>query len=189
MMKPQSKYSEIRMNRRSFIKSAIAFYGSFLLIPACTTEAKSCYTFTLTEVSNLEALCEQLIPTDEYPGAIDAGVINFIDRLLYTRFPEKKRIYQNGLNQLSVYSKQMHSTDFYQLETETQFETVKLLEKGQLAATDWQAASQSEFFETVLRHTMQGFYGSPRHGGNRNYVSYRMMKLDYPLLIGQNRYE
>jgi gluconate 2-dehydrogenase gamma chain len=35
---------------------------------------------------------------------------------------------------------------------------------------------------------MQGFYGSPRHGGNRDYVSYKMMKLDYPHVIGQNRY-
>jgi hypothetical protein len=36
---------------------------------------------------------------------------------------------------------------------------------------------------------MQGFYGSPRHGGNSNYVSYKMMKLDYPHVMGQNRYE
>jgi len=35
---------------------------------------------------------------------------------------------------------------------------------------------------------MQGFYGSPRHGGNRNYASYKMMGLEYPRLIGQNRY-
>ena len=35
---------------------------------------------------------------------------------------------------------------------------------------------------------MQGFYGSPRHGGNRNYVSYKMLGLEYPRVIGQNRY-
>jgi len=36
---------------------------------------------------------------------------------------------------------------------------------------------------------MQGFYGSPRHGGNKNNVSYKMMRLDYPVIIGQNRYK
>ena len=35
---------------------------------------------------------------------------------------------------------------------------------------------------------MQGFYGSPRHGGNKDYVSYRMLGLEYPDIIGQNRY-
>jgi gluconate 2-dehydrogenase gamma chain len=35
---------------------------------------------------------------------------------------------------------------------------------------------------------MQGFYGSPRHGGNRNYVSYKMLGLEYPVVMGQNRY-
>ena len=35
---------------------------------------------------------------------------------------------------------------------------------------------------------MQGFYGSPRHGGNRNYASYRMLGLEYPPVLGQNRY-
>jgi gluconate 2-dehydrogenase gamma chain len=40
----------------------------------------------------------------------------------------------------------------------------------------------------VLDHTRQGFYGSPRHGGNRDYASYRMLGLAYPNLIGQNRY-
>jgi gluconate 2-dehydrogenase gamma chain len=34
---------------------------------------------------------------------------------------------------------------------------------------------------------MQGFYGSPRHGGNRDYLSYRMLGIDYPQVIGRNR--
>jgi gluconate 2-dehydrogenase gamma chain len=32
-----------------------------------------------------------------------------------------------------------------------------------------------------------GFYGSPRHGGNKDYISYRMLGLDYPLIIGRNK--
>jgi gluconate 2-dehydrogenase gamma chain len=40
----------------------------------------------------------------------------------------------------------------------------------------------------AVDRTMQGFYGAPRHGGNKDYASFKMMKLDYPLLVGQNRY-
>jgi gluconate 2-dehydrogenase gamma chain len=36
---------------------------------------------------------------------------------------------------------------------------------------------------------MQGFYGSPRHGGNRGFVSFRMIGIDYPRIVGQNRYK
>ena len=37
-----------------------------------------------------------------------------------------------------------------------------------------------KFFELVRDHSMQAYYGSPIHGGNRNKISYKMMKLDYP---------
>jgi gluconate 2-dehydrogenase gamma chain len=40
----------------------------------------------------------------------------------------------------------------------------------------------------VRQHSLQGFYGSPGHGGNREYISYRMLGIDYPKVIGQNRY-
>jgi gluconate 2-dehydrogenase gamma chain len=36
---------------------------------------------------------------------------------------------------------------------------------------------------------MQGFYGSPRHGGNKNYMSYQMMGIDFPLVVGRNHYK
>jgi gluconate 2-dehydrogenase gamma chain len=34
---------------------------------------------------------------------------------------------------------------------------------------------------------MQGYYGSPRHGGNKNFISYKMIGLDEPQIIGENR--
>ena len=40
----------------------------------------------------------------------------------------------------------------------------------------------------IIKHSMQGFYGPPRHGGNKNYISYKIMDLDYPYVVGQNRY-
>ena len=36
--------------------------------------------------------------------------------------------------------------------------------------------------------TMQVFYGAPRHGGNKNFMSYKMLGLDMPVVTGQNRY-
>jgi gluconate 2-dehydrogenase gamma chain len=63
------------------------------------------------------------------------------------------------------------------------------MEAGKLPEEFWTEVNQRSFFNMLLDHSMQGFYGSPRHGGNKNYVSYKMMKLDYPHVLGQNRYE
>jgi gluconate 2-dehydrogenase gamma chain len=52
----------------------------------------------------------------------------------------------------------------------------------------WEKGLDRQFFRLIHDHAMQGFYGSPRHGGNKNNVSYKMMRLDYPVIIGQNRY-
>ncbi|MFC2091007.1 hypothetical protein ACFLT1_09565, partial [Bacteroidota bacterium] len=58
-----------------------------------------------------------------------------------------------------------------------------------LPASIWEGlVNQSSLFRRMIQHTMQGFYGSPRHGGNKNYISYKLMKLEYPYIVGQNRY-
>jgi gluconate 2-dehydrogenase gamma chain len=36
---------------------------------------------------------------------------------------------------------------------------------------------------------MQGFYGDPRHGGNREGVSWKMLGLPYPPIRGRLRYD
>jgi gluconate 2-dehydrogenase gamma chain len=45
------------------------------------------------------------------------------------------------------------------------------------------------FFEIVREHSMEGYYGSPRHGGNRDAVSWRMLGLAEPPLRGRPQYD
>lgn len=166
-------------------------YGSLLLMPACRNDiGKQQYRcFSTPESTCLDAICEQLIPTDEFLGAKDAGVVNYIDKLLYQRFPELKAAYTNGIQSLEQYCTETFGKSFAGLTSDEQHHILRQMERNELPETYWKDASQRSFFDMVLRNTMQGYYGSPRHGGNKDYVSYRMMRLDYPLLIGQNRYE
>jgi gluconate 2-dehydrogenase gamma chain len=62
------------------------------------------------------------------------------------------------------------------------------MQKGGFSEDYWKNHSSADFFDMVRQHSLQGFYGSPGHGGNREYISYRMLGLDYPKVIGQNRY-
>ncbi|WP_293672100.1 gluconate 2-dehydrogenase subunit 3 family protein [uncultured Parabacteroides sp.] len=179
------------VNRRAFIKQCIALYGSLLLMPACKNEIErqQCRCFSVEESECLGAICEQFIPADDFPGAKEAGVVNFIDKLLYQRFPELQPDYKNGIQALEKFCSETFRKSFANLSWEQQYSILQQMERNELPETYWKDVSQRSFFNMVLRNTMQGYYGPPRHGGNKDYVSYRMMRLDYPLLIGQNRYE
>ena len=45
------------------------------------------------------------------------------------------------------------------------------------------------FFDLVVAHTMQGFYGDPRHGGNRDAASWTMLGLAFPPVRGRAHYD
>ena len=163
-------------------------YGSIMLYPSCSGNETPYHVFTNDEAVCLMALCEQIIPADQDAGATDAGVIHFIDKQTHLRFPNDLPVYQKGIAALQATCEGQYNKPFEKLDESTQIETMKSMERGRLPAEYWEGVSQQNFFSTVLNRTMQGFYGSPRHGGNKNYVSYRMLKLDYPLIVGQNRY-
>jgi gluconate 2-dehydrogenase gamma chain len=180
----------MKNNRRSFIQIGGALSGT-LLLASCGKKVHGKYrSLTDAEATTVIALCEQIIPADEFPGATDAGVIFFIDRQLGERgfYPSELPYYQKGVSALNAASKKLHGARFEKLDSNTQHNLLEKVEAGKVDDRDWKPSDQKDFFRMILAHTMQGFYGSPRHGGNRNYMSYTMMGVEYPLVIGQNRY-
>ena len=190
------------LSRRSFIALAATGAGGMVFLARCNNlERYSTYRFfTDEEAIVVDALVDQIIPPDDWPGAKTAGVTNFIDRQLngtYNRFQEN---YRKGITSVQATCGEIYGRTFENLEWSEQTEFLKLMESGKLADMKiakspsgkeeyfWNNNFDREFFNLLRDHTMQGFYGSPRHGGNLNYVSYKMVRLDYPLIIGQNRY-
>ena len=54
---------------------------------------------------------------------------------------------------------------------------------------EWEKGASRASFELILAHAMQGFYGSPRHGGNRDYASWRMLGVPPIPVRGRLHYE
>ena len=175
-------------NRRDFIRTASLAFGSVLLFPSCLKIKGAYYFFTPEEAHCIIAICEQIIPKDQSPGATDAGVIHYIDRQLSGVFHYHQDTYRKGIKNLQTYCKGKHQKAFEALSPEDQIITLEMLENNQLKENEWDQSKPSDFFNLVLSHTMQGFYGSPIHGGNKDYMSFEMLRIDYPLVIGQNRY-
>jgi gluconate 2-dehydrogenase gamma chain len=143
--------------------------------------------FTPDEARLVEAVSEQIIPADKDPGAKDAGVVVFIDRQLvgpYTRF---QTTYRHGLRALQETCRKQFAKPFEALGWDDQTKVLAALESGRAPKELWKSPTCREFFNLVLEHSMQGFYGSPQDGGDRNYVSYKMLGLECPRLYGQTQ--
>jgi gluconate 2-dehydrogenase gamma chain len=143
--------------------------------------------FTEAEADLLIDICEQIIPRDDAPGATDTGAIHYIDRQLCGVFARHQKVYRRGLESFRQTCLQAYKAPFQSLAPAEKIEALRSIELGEAPRALWDEPSAHAFFELVLAHTMQSFYGSPRHGGNRDYASYRMLGLDYPQVAGQNR--
>jgi gluconate 2-dehydrogenase gamma chain len=188
------------ISRRKFIKLVALSSGSLLLLPRCSNSLNPAWRFfTAEEASLVDAIVEQIIPTDEWMGAKDAGVTNFIDKQLVTHLSRFQNKYREGLYSLAITCQELYHKKFHELPWNDQTEFLKKIENGshnELTSIHgkyeggriWNGGDDRSFFRLIRDHTMAGFYGSPRHGGNRKYVSYRMIGLSYPVIQGRNKH-
>lgn len=176
------------LSRREFVRiAATAMAASGM---ASCSRLKTPWRFLRTEEARtLAAMCEQLIPSDEYPGAAWAGVVNFIDIQLCGAYRRLREAYREGIANIERVCDAQYRKGFAEIVDAAQVSFLKSLEAGELKNSDWSASKQESFFEMVRAHTMQAFYGDPRHGGNRERVSWKMVGLSYPPVRGQQRYK
>jgi gluconate 2-dehydrogenase gamma chain len=172
------------LSRRDFLKTAAT--------AAVASGAVSCgggrtpWRFlSVNEARSLAALCDQLIPPDGDPGADWARVVNYIDIQLCGPYRHLRGEYREGIAALEETSRQKWKQFFAQLSNEQQFELLSALEKGKAPSELWKKPRAQAFFEMVLSHTMEGYYGDPRHGGNRDHASWKMVGLCYPPVRGR----
>lgn len=177
-------------SRRHFIQMAAIGSGGILLLPACVNQAaKPIWRFfTKQEASLMDAIAEQIIPTDEWPGGKEAGVTNYIDKQLVGPYTRHQEIYRKGMMNIHQNCEAVYHKQFEELDWNEQTHFLEGMEAGKADRNYWEEGFDKKFFGMLRSHSMQGFYGSPRHGGNKHNISYQMLRLDYPVIIGQNRY-
>jgi gluconate 2-dehydrogenase gamma chain len=132
--------------------------------------------FTPEQAACVEAITEQIIPADQDPGAKWAGVVHFIDLSLAGEFAELRPIYRAGLSRLGELTKAVSDRPFPDLDFAQQ---TRILEKLQSDTPGTQSsASGQDFFALVRRQTIEGFFGDPKYGGNRDYVGWKVLKFE-----------
>ena len=134
-------------------------------------------------------MCEQIIPPDENPGAAWAGVVNYIDRQLCGPLKRLRGAYRAGIAGVNQSSRTLYGVEFAELAAKKQIEVLTLMEEGRAPGEAWTQISSQEFFGHVVDQTMQGFYGDPRHGGNRDGAGWKMLGIPYPPIRGRLHYD
>lgn len=171
------------VDRRGFLKTgAVAAAAS---AAACGRPSSRWRALTEGEAATLAAACDQIIPPDQDPGASAAGVVTFVDRQLATRQKDERPRWRAGIRGLDASARRRHGKSFVELPFEAQTALLEDVEKGTVEAADWSGVEPAAFFVLLREHAMMGFYGDPRHGGNKERVSWRMLGVPDPPVRGR----
>ncbi len=145
------------MDRRFALKNLTLSGMGLALSPALLSALESCtpaydpgyllQSLTPAQDQLLAHLVEIIIPTTDTPGARQAGVNQYIDRVFaLVSEPEEKTKFVKGLDALS-------KMDFLEMSLSDQVETLKAWEKST-------NPEESDFFGTLKSMTIYGYYTS-----------------------------
>lgn len=151
----------------------------------------------------LKAAVDILIPEDEIgPGALKAGVPEFIDLQMPTPYglgklwymtgpftPEvmaktpglgyqlnmnPQQVYRSGIPAFNAWCEKNHGKKFADLDKETQLLAMQALSDKKVTF-DADAVPAGTFFSQLLANTKEGFFADPMYGGNKNMEGWKMV--------------
>ena len=140
--------------------------------------------FTSEEAAEIDAITARIIPSDETPGAREAGVVYFIDRALTTFASADQKTYREGLPILQARVREVFPAieKFSSATPEQQDQILHSFNDKAAAGRGMYrtSADASPFFETVRVHTVVGFLIDPEsgRGGNRDGVGWKLIGRD-----------
>lgn len=167
-------------SRREFLATSGTFLGGAWLtahLPALEAMAAWARTaaaegyplnvLTEAEARELGAVAERILPSDELgPGALEVGVVHFMDRAFETIAAGALEMVRAGLGDLAAaVAAGPGGEAFSALGPEEQDGILRSMEDG-------------PFFGTVRFLTIMGFFGDPSLGGNRDEAGWRLIGFE-----------
>jgi gluconate 2-dehydrogenase gamma chain len=140
--------------------------------------------FSPEQAAEIEAITARIIPSDETPGAREAGVVYFIDRALTTFAVDDQKTYREGLPSLQTRVRELFpNVERFSSATPEQQDQVlhSFDEQANSGGRNFRPnAAAHPFFETVRVHTIIGFLIDPDSGraGNRDGIGWKVIGRD-----------
>ena len=164
--------------------------GIVITIPAAGTATidsalaaaapKAAAALTADQSAVLRAIVARLIPADANgPSGTDAGAAAYIEKALSGGLAGGLKnlapFYNAGLSAVDAYANSAYGAAFTALPPDQQDAVLSDVETGK--ATGFTPTSTA-FFMAIREHTLQGMFGDPVYGGNKNFAGWDL--LGYP---------
>src|ERR1044071_763419 len=120
----------------------------------------------------LRAVVNCLIPADDFPGGYEAGVCDYLERLLQTDLANEAEFFRAGIEALEAEALVRFDRPFANLSPAEQSSILAAIEVGDVK-TAWPIAP-ARFFDMLVNTTVEGYYSEPQQGGNRRAISWVM---------------
>jgi gluconate 2-dehydrogenase gamma chain len=135
--------------------------------------------FTPEQAIEIDAITSRIIPSDDTPGAHEAGVAYFIDQALTTFAVDDQKNYREGLAEFAVRTKELFpSIDNFSSATPEQQDEILSSFDEKLPAQRRPNRPRSggqNFFETLRSHTIIAFLLDPDSGGDPNGTGWKVL--------------
>jgi hypothetical protein len=181
------------LNRRSFLSqgcsglSAVWISSHFpALLSAARHARESAQSvspklafFTPEQAVEVAAITSRIIPTDDAPGAHEAGVVYFIDQALTTFAVDEQAHYREGLPEVAARTKELYPLieNFSAATPEQQDEILSSFDEKMPAQRrpNRPRSGAQDFFETIRSHTVVAFLLDPDSGGDPNGTGWKVL--------------
>lgn len=189
---PSTPLSRNELLKRAGVFGAAAAVPTMLAPDAAQAESeleemRQIRALSPREAQTVAAVCNRLIPSDATgPGAREAKVARYIDRALAGDLRAFRPAYTAAVLALDSYARTKHGAAFAALHPDKQ--------DAVLTDMDLNRATPSAFvpngkavFEMFRSHALQGMFGDPMHGGNANFIGWKLVRFPGPRLVISER--
>lgn len=170
------------MNRREALKRSFVVLGgaavstSLLsgLLVGCKSDVEDIATFTPqffedAEVKSLSRVLDILLPTTDTPGALDAGVMEFLDEFATNYLPEEnQQELRDGVAALNTDSSGRFDKDFLDLTAEQQVELIEAYDQAAFGDTDEENPFAAKDFYPQFKETACWAYCTSEKGAKEH---------------------
>jgi len=165
------------ISRRSVIASA-----ALVPVAAITSAAQQAAgesALLPAQLRTLEAFVDRLIPKDDLgPGATECGVAVYINRSLGDYLAPEKAAFIAGLEATDAFARRTEDRAFADLSADKQDALLTAMDNGTAA----EFSDARAFFGRVRRLALEGMFGDPSYGGNRNFAGWDLIRYPGPRL-------
>jgi gluconate 2-dehydrogenase gamma chain len=173
---PEDKAADI--SRRAVLAGA-AIIPVAALTAAAQTASAPASALSGAQLGMLAAFVDRIVPPDELgPGASDSGVPLYINRALGDYLAGEKAAFSEALEATNAFAQRSQGRAFVDLTPAQQDAVLMSMDHGSAEGFP----NAQAFFNRARRLTMEGMFGDPYYGGNKNFAGWDLIRYPGPRL-------